>query len=76
MGLLRLVDKHSVDRLEAACRKALSFTPTPSYKSIKNILYTESDQIEMLDKKVAIQKREQAAMHLQEALITTGGKES
>ena len=38
MGLLKLADKYSVDRLEAACKKTLSFTAAPSYKSIKNIL--------------------------------------
>lgn len=38
MGLLKLVDKYSAVRLEDACKKALSFTASPSYKSIKNIL--------------------------------------
>ena len=38
MGLLKLADKYSVDRLEAACAKALTYTASPSYKSIKNIL--------------------------------------
>ncbi len=38
MELLKLTDKYFVNRLEAACRKALSFTVAPSYKSIKNIL--------------------------------------
>ena len=46
MGLLKLADKYSVSRLEAACRKALSFTAAPSYKSIKNILDTGSDLLE------------------------------
>ena len=50
MGLLKLADKYSADRLEAACRKALSFTATPSYKSIKNILDTGNDQAEVSDK--------------------------
>jgi len=40
MGLLKLADKHSEQQLEAACEKALSFTASPSYKSIKNILTT------------------------------------
>jgi hypothetical protein len=38
MGLLKLADKYSVKRLEAACKKALTYTASPSYKSIKNIL--------------------------------------
>ena len=49
MGLLKLADKYSASRLEAACRKALSFT-APSYKSIKNILDTGSDLLEASDK--------------------------
>lgn len=53
MGLLKLADKYSVDRLEATCRKALSFTSTPSYKSIKNVLDIGSDQIELSDKGAA-----------------------
>ena len=50
MGLLKLADKYSVDRLEAACKKALSFTATPSYKSIKNILDTGNDRVDPANK--------------------------
>ena len=50
MGLLKLADKYSVDRLEAACCKVLTFTATPSYKSIKNILDAGSDRTEPADK--------------------------
>ena len=44
MGLLKLADRYSVERLEAACEKALSYTATPSYKSIKNILTAGQDK--------------------------------
>lgn len=44
MGLLKLADKYSVGRLESACEKALSYTASPSYKSIKNILATGQDK--------------------------------
>jgi transposase len=44
MGLLKLADKYSVKRLEAACEKALGYTATPSYKSIKNILTAGQDK--------------------------------
>ena len=47
MGLLKLADKYSVTRLENACVRALSFTPQPSYKSIKNILVTGQDKLEI-----------------------------
>lgn len=45
-GLLKLADKYSDQRLEAACRKALSYTASPSYKSIKNILAAGQDNID------------------------------
>ena len=38
MGLLKLAEKHSPQKLEAACEKALQYSSSPSYKSIKNIL--------------------------------------
>ena len=44
MGLLKLADKYSVDRLEAACEKALTYTASPSYKSFKNILVAGQDR--------------------------------
>lgn len=45
LGLVRLADKYSVSRLEAACAKALSYTPNPSFKSIQTILQTGQDKI-------------------------------
>ena len=38
MGLLRLADKHTFQRLEKACERALSYSGKPSYKSIKNLI--------------------------------------
>lgn len=38
LGLLKLADKYSVDRLEDACNKALSYTPSPSLKSVRAIV--------------------------------------
>lgn len=38
MGLLKLSDRYSAEKLEAACSKALSYTNTPSYKSIKDLI--------------------------------------
>jgi hypothetical protein len=46
MALLKLADKHGVARLEAACAKALSYTPRPSFQSIKTILATGQDRLE------------------------------
>ena len=44
MGLLRLAEKHSPVKLEAACKKALNYSSSPSYKSIKNLLATMRDE--------------------------------
>ena len=43
LALLKLADKYSVDRLEAACGKALTFTPQPSFKLVKGILTSGQD---------------------------------
>lgn len=43
-GLLMLAEKYSAKRVEAACGLALSYTPRPSYKSVKNILATMADK--------------------------------
>ena len=45
MGLLKLAEKYSDAMLEVACKKALSYTASPSYKSIKNILVTGSEKL-------------------------------
>lgn len=45
MGLLKLAERHSESRLETACEKALSYTASPSYKSIKNILATGTKEV-------------------------------
>lgn len=45
LGVLKLADKYSVDRVEAACKKALSYTPSPSFKSIKAILSSGQDKV-------------------------------
>ena len=44
MGLLKLSEKYSPVRLENACALALSYTATPSYKNIKDILATGRDK--------------------------------
>jgi hypothetical protein len=45
MALLKLADRYSVTRLEAACTRALSYTPNPSYKNISTILKSGQDKI-------------------------------
>lgn len=43
MALLKLSDKYTASRLESACKRALSYTPAPSFKSIQTILATGQD---------------------------------
>ena len=38
MGLLKLAEKFSPERLERVCQEALTYTASPSYKSIKTLL--------------------------------------
>ena len=45
-GILKLADKYSAQRLENACRKALTFTPRPSLKNVQAILSSGQDKIE------------------------------
>ena len=46
MALLKLSDSYTPERLEAACDKALFYTPRPSYKSIQTILKSGQDKAE------------------------------
>jgi len=45
MALLKMSDKYSAPRLESACKRALSYTPAPSFKSIQTILATGQDEV-------------------------------
>ena len=71
MGLLKLTEKYSDSLLEAACEKALSYTSSPSYKSIKNILVTGSVKADSETQNPRPHIRHTAS---QEVLIIIGGK--
>ena len=43
MGLLKLAEKYSPEKLEQVCAKALSYSGKPRYKSIKNLLAATKD---------------------------------
>lgn len=45
LGLLKLADKYSAQRLENACKRALAFTPRPSLKNIQAILASGQDKL-------------------------------
>ena len=44
MGLLKLADKYTPERLENACKRALKYTPRPSLKNIQVILASGQDK--------------------------------
>lgn len=48
MGFLKLAEKYSPAKLEAVCEKALAFSSSPSYKSIKNLRVSMKDDLEHL----------------------------
>ena len=45
MALLKLADRYSSQRLESACQKALSYTSSPSLKSVQSILKSGQDKL-------------------------------
>ena len=45
MALLKLGDKYTPARLEAACKRALTYTASPSFKSIQTILANGQDKL-------------------------------
>jgi hypothetical protein len=47
LALLKLGDKFGLKRLEAACSRALTYTPRPSFQSIKTILVTGQDKLDI-----------------------------
>ena len=59
MALLKLTDKYPPARLENACRKALSYTPQPSYKSIQSILKSGQDKLLLEEPELPAKKASQ-----------------
>jgi len=47
MGLLKLADKYTPQRLENACKKALTYTPYPSLKHVRTILASGQDSVDL-----------------------------
>jgi transposase len=61
MALLKLADKYSVKRLEAACEKTLSYTVRPSLKNVQAIL--KSGQDKLLDNKPTSETSPEASQY-------------
>ena len=59
---MRLADKYSIERIEKACERVLSYTPRPKLKSIQTILKTGHDKLPLEDtsKQFSTQKNDNA----------------
>lgn len=44
MGLLKLGDRYSLTRLEAACARVLTYTPNPGYRNVSTVLKSGQDK--------------------------------
>jgi transposase len=55
MALLKLADRYSVTRVEAACARALSYTPSPSYKNVSAILKSGQDKLHQPETEISPQ---------------------
>ena len=69
MALLKLADRYSSQRLESACRKALSYTSSPSLKSVQSILTSGQDKL--LAEDASAKPEELKPISSPEALATT-----
>lgn len=72
-GLLKMADKYSVTRLEAACKRALSYTSNPSYRSIQTILKNGSDKLEDV---AVVESKKQPQGYIRGAEYYGGGKKN
>ena len=68
--LLKLADRYSAQRLESACRKALSYTTSPSLKSVQTILKSGQDRLPV---EPPAQEEAPKPINLPEAPATTRG---
>jgi len=50
LGILKLSDRFSEKSLDAVCKKVLSYTQNPSYKTVKALIETHKDEEESNDK--------------------------
>lgn len=59
ISLMKSADKYSVQRLENACQRALSYTPNPGYKSVLTILKTGSDKLSNISEPIKSNQAEE-----------------
>lgn len=57
---MKLADRYGTERLENACAKALSYTPSPSLKNISTILKNGQDKVALTTTTVSTANKESA----------------
>ena len=57
-SLMKLADRYGTDRLENACAKALSYTPSPSLKNISTILKNGQDKVVLTSESASVSNKE------------------
>ena len=57
-SLMKLADRYGTDRLENACAKALSYTPSPSLKNISTILKNGQDKVVLTSESARVSNKE------------------
>lgn len=63
MGLTKLADQYSLERLESACKRAFDYTPRPHLNSIKTILKTGQDKLNLVKQTTDSEKVRQDSAH-------------
>ena len=70
MGVLKLADRYSLVRVEAACARALGYTPNPGFKHVSTIL--KSGQDRAVDEQAATIEAEMTTRHANPHDFTRG----
>ena len=76
MSLMKLADKYSLSRFEEACGRALSYTPSPSFKTIQTILKTGQDKVPSQPDRGQVTKRDAKTFGFVRGADYYGGKDN
>lgn len=76
MSLMKLADKYSISRFEEACQRALSYTPSPSFKTIQTILKTGQDRLSVQSDRQKVTKNDAETYGFVRGADYYGGKDN
>lgn len=72
-SLMKLADRYGTERLENACAKALSYTPSPSLKNISTILKNGQDKVALTTDPVRASSKESSKYGITRGASYYGG---